>query len=396
VVPLTFTAPRATTLSSATLVGDGADGFSIRYDGCAGRALAAGEPCRVLVRHLASRPGLARATVQILDAGGVTHTTTLEGFAWGGITRIELVSPDGDWVGQGRTYLHTPATARIAASADPAEIFMQMRSHHDVWSLISAPAVGDSLTAPRTYTDAAWWRDASPGPLLGVFGNGRACDYLQNSSFTVDELRQFASGDTRSAVVRFEQRCNGGPALRGTWSFRGGDQTKAPPWVLVDGDNATGPPTDENFPPVDETGPPLDDRPPAGPMSSPSASAALATDLPATLATPTNSIPGGVQSGTTCSTRRAITIRLRTFPTRTAHVRVNGRLVQRIKPRTRRVRVRFSDHDVGLRDRPRHAGQKTARPARVSPVRGGSPKGGVTIMAPARSSYGLGHGFRVR
>jgi hypothetical protein len=344
VVPVSFTAPRALQLAPAQLAGADPGAFAIRYDGCSGRPLAAGERCSVWVRHRSAQPGTVRAVLRLASVDGTAFESALDGFAWGGTTRVDLVSDGGDYIGQGETYAYTPATARLAVAAATTGIDIRLRSPLDTWRLLVAPAAGETFAAPHTYAPAQWWFNAGPGPYMALFGNGRSCDYLADSSFSVDELRFFPSGDVRSAVVGVDQHCDGGEPFHGTWSFRGGDQTPPAPWILTGTENFVAQPAQD--PPVEPT-----PAPTAEPAPVPTA---IATPAPTSEPEPAPDAPGATASLPVpgrplevCAAHRQLSITLRHRPSRTAFLRLDGKAVRRLSAGTRRVPVTLNRNPRG-------------------------------------------------
>lgn len=347
VVPFTFTATATTQMGAADVAGS--DGFVIRHDGCAGRTLAPGERCRVWVRPLPAAPGLAAATLRV-PAGGTVHSSALQRFAWGGTTRVDMTGEEGDWISGGHTYAFRPDRARLFAAADETGLAIELRDPSSHWWLLGFPPQGEAMQAPATYSGAAWWLDDSAGPLMGVFTDAHACDHLEDSWFAVDELRRWAGGHVRSALVRFEQRCNGLPPLRGTWSFRAGDDTLPPPWVLTGADNSVPAGDDPEPRPTPTATPSPSPSPTATPAPAPQeephrepAEAPLTPGDP--LAPPSFSEPpppatAGEPAGPTsgCVPRR-ITINLRRRATARAVIRIDGRRVGTIGRGTRRIRI---------------------------------------------------------
>jgi hypothetical protein len=92
------------TLAAAQIVGGDAGTFAILADGCAGVSLTTGATCQVTVTTRQRSPGLRRATLLVGDS-----SVPLQAFQWGGVTRLDLQSDPGDFIGQGLTLSFTPA-----------------------------------------------------------------------------------------------------------------------------------------------------------------------------------------------------------------------------------------------------------------------------------------------
>lgn len=127
--------------------------------------------------------------------------------------RAVLVSEIGDPVGGGG--LHAPSVFFVGGS-DPGEITVGTT---DFTLAFRAPA-GEAL-APGSYESATSGTNHQPGdPAISVFtGVAQGCDFV-TGRFDVLELTRYQSGSVRSFAVDFEQRCEGGPPLRGSirWS----------------------------------------------------------------------------------------------------------------------------------------------------------------------------------
>jgi hypothetical protein len=224
-VPVSIRAQSAAQLGTTSLAGPQPHDFTIDDDGCAGKALAAGEECRVWVSFDPSGPGTRAALLRIVDSAGGSRAVPLQGFGHGGDTSASLRSDPGDWAGMGGSYDYTPATADFfVESADDSYVDFGVGG----WSAqFGAPA--GSVLLPGTYVDATRFPlNTPPHPGLSVTGGG--CNTI-NGSFTVGEATH-SSGQWQNVGVTFEQHCDGAvPALRGSFKFRVGDTTLPAPWM---------------------------------------------------------------------------------------------------------------------------------------------------------------------
>ena len=228
-VPVTIQVGRTTHIKHTGVVGKGRKAFPIRLDECRAHTLHAGDACEVWLRFHAGA-GTKRAKLRVVDSSGRRYGASLQGFNWGGKTRMALHSDPGDFIGQGRDWLYTPRDATIAAGGSREHVSFDTSSN-TFWTGDFSPASGDILTAGTTYKGAQ--RDAFRGsaPGLEVTGDGRGCDVL-DGSFKVTDARFDRFGALRNFGATFVQHCeHKKPALRGELDFRAGDHTKPAPWM---------------------------------------------------------------------------------------------------------------------------------------------------------------------
>ncbi len=232
-VPVTFVARgRAVRLTDTSVTGASPADFPVRSDECSGRTVAAGDSCQVWVRFVAAAAGTRTAKLRITDATGERHDVSLQGFAYGGTTKVVLYSDPGDYIGAGRDWSYTPANAVISATGSREHVsFRVTGADGSWWSADFAPAAGDIL-APGRYENATRYPFNGSGPGLNIDGNGRGCNTLRGE-FTVTSASFAADGRIRSFGASFEQHCEGQtPALRGTMEYRAGDTTPPAPWMV--------------------------------------------------------------------------------------------------------------------------------------------------------------------
>jgi hypothetical protein len=276
-VILRFVAPSAARPTAVRLEGADAAEFAILDDGCTDAVVAAGEDCRVKVAYRPTLAGTRRAAVRVSDATGRSRSVALEGFSYGGRTRLALDSDPGSWVGHGRDWTFTAADGIAIGGYGPDSFFFGMPFDADEPERVifggSFSSAGEPFVAGVRYDDTdpgSWWPESV---LLSVSSTGRACSQ-ERGWFTFDELARDAWGEVAEARLRFEQRCSeyyeSGAALRGLLEFRVGDSTAPAPWtgagpgatgttVPITGVATDGPPPHD--PPPDE--PPPDEPPPA-------------------------------------------------------------------------------------------------------------------------------------
>jgi hypothetical protein len=281
VVPVTVIATGSVQFGAAAVAGDHQGDFPIRVDDCSGKSLGAGGQCEVWVRFTPTGAGTRTATLRVPDSAGRAQEVSLQGFSYGGRTRLVMTSDSGDYIGGGGSYSYAPENAVMAAGGTRRGVgFGINAASGEDWSGSFSPADGD-IIAPGRYTGAT--RDAfrGSGPGIEVTGNGRGCNTIKGE-FTVHEATFDADGRLRTIALDFVQHCEGGtPALRGTWEHRAGDTTQPPPW-MVGGPGSKAPPTnigpgggggggggganpDPNTPPT--TPPPASERPKSGPCA---------------------------------------------------------------------------------------------------------------------------------
>jgi hypothetical protein len=242
VVPATIIATAPMQVTGASLGGDSPGDFAIRLDECSGRSLVAGQSCQVWVRYQPGVAGTRLATLHVGDSGGSDYPIDLQGFSYGGTTRLTMTSDSGDYIGQGKTWSYTPANATISAGGSRRVIGFGIDSATgDWWNGTFAAGDGDILAAGSTYAATRYPFNGS-GAGIDISGNGRGCNTI-TGTFTVTEANFEQDGRLHSFGATFEQHCEGGaPALRGTFEYRKGDTTQPAPW-MVSGPGSTAPPT---------------------------------------------------------------------------------------------------------------------------------------------------------
>ena len=229
-VPITFAPSHAVTFRRARFAGHDRRAFRLRANGCSGRTVHRGGVCRIWVR-LRAGPGTHRAKLRLRAASGRTYGAKLEGFNWGGRTRLVMHSDKGDFVGQGLDWRFTPRNALFGRFGGPGRVSLDITPPGDLWTAVFSAASGDVLTR-RTYSHAVGYGEGTNGPSFDVSGAGRGCDRIRGS-FTIKQMRFDPRDDVlRNFAASFVQHCEAQkPALRGEVDFRAGDHTKPAPWM---------------------------------------------------------------------------------------------------------------------------------------------------------------------
>jgi hypothetical protein len=173
VVPVTLHAfDGPVTVTGTSLVGANPSDFGIRADECTGKTLL-GSSCEVWVRYVPANAGTRFATLRISDSAGTHRDVALQGFAYGGSTRVTMTSDPGDYIGQGLNWSYSIAHDDLGAGGSRQLVgFGVNAANGDWWSADFAPAQGDILT-PGTYPNATRYPFNGTGPGLDVSGNGR-------------------------------------------------------------------------------------------------------------------------------------------------------------------------------------------------------------------------------
>ena len=213
VVPAWVTAvDDSVTLTGASIVGAAASSFTIRSDECSGRTLQVGESCQIFIRFVPADAGTKLAALR-LSGPGTERDVELQGFAFGGQTRVDMASDPGDYIGQGRPWHYTVATGLIEAWGTRQRVTFSIDGNDATyWTADFAAAPGDIL-APGTYLNATRYPFNGNGPGMDVSGNGRGCNQL-TGQFTVNSTAWWTDGNVRSFSVTFEQHCEGGTPAR--------------------------------------------------------------------------------------------------------------------------------------------------------------------------------------
>jgi hypothetical protein len=132
------------------------------------------------------------------------------------LTRIELISDPGDYVGGGETFSLTLADGTIVASPYSGGIEVRFNGTPPVspktfWTFWLVPVAGGALL-PGNYPSAQRMPFQSPRhPGLSIFGDGRGCNEL-TGIFTVHEAVFDGGGNVVAFAADAEQHCEGASA----------------------------------------------------------------------------------------------------------------------------------------------------------------------------------------
>jgi hypothetical protein len=238
--------------ASVAVSGPHAADFPLDASGCQG----ATGPCDVRVGFAPTAGGARTAILRFTDTAGGVHETTLEGYAHGGTTAMDV-----ELVREGRTVHYTPATAeRFSASAWTYEVEFALRGKD---GNVFGGAFGSAarLLEPGHFPGAVT-TFPSPNPWLHFGWTNHWClepGEPGGGSFDLHELRRMHDGTMRSFDVSFTALCSEDPSrvmARGRWRFRADDDNPLPAW-LVPGPRQHPPQGDDPVEP-DE---PFDDEP---------------------------------------------------------------------------------------------------------------------------------------
>jgi hypothetical protein len=139
---------------------------------------------------------------------------------------VYLKSEAGDWVGQGQTYLYTLADAQISPSANGALLQVSVVGDES-WSGDFKGMSSIGQLQPGYYANLERYPFNNPTRGgLDWTGEGRGCNTL-TGWFMIDGIT-YSTGAVTSVDLRFEQYCDGGPALHGQVHWFAGDPTQPP------------------------------------------------------------------------------------------------------------------------------------------------------------------------
>jgi hypothetical protein len=227
-VPVTVRSLSSVRIAGASLVGEYPADFRVNGDQCSGKTLSAGQTCAIAVDFHPAASGRRTATLRIADANGKVLAVPLQGFTYGGRTRVALNSDAGDFAGAGKRYAYTPANADIdVLPGENTWAGFRVAGPTGVpWAGDFVAPVGQTLVAGRYAGAGPPGTPSQPG--LAVYGG--FCNTV-TGEFTVSGP-SFGFAHWRRLGVGFEQHCEGAaPALRGSFEYRVGDITAPAPWM---------------------------------------------------------------------------------------------------------------------------------------------------------------------
>ena len=220
-VPMTFfdVGSGPITVSSAQVAGVAAKDFLVRSDECSGVTLQPGDGCQVYLRFVPTVAGPRIARLRLTTSTNLVKVQ-LDGFAIGGRTQLAMKSDPGDYIGQGLTYLYTPATDSIAVVGGRTHVGGGINAGDGSWWYYDfVPPAGDILTTGATY-NATRYPFNGNGAGMDISGNGRGCNTL-TGTFKVNSISVALDGTLRYVSISFVQHCEGSaPALHGTLDYR--------------------------------------------------------------------------------------------------------------------------------------------------------------------------------
>jgi VCBS repeat-containing protein len=158
-----------------------------------------------------------------------------------GVTSLSMVSPEGDYIGQGETYYFTPedGTFMVNRNFDNGVSVYFSQSPSVTWSLDFAAPYNAALT-PGFYDNATRWpfQEANE-PGLDVSGEGRGSNEL-TGNFTVTQALYAADGSVLRFAATFVQSCEGFmPPLTGEIQYNYGN---GPSGILINDTDVEGSP----------------------------------------------------------------------------------------------------------------------------------------------------------
>jgi hypothetical protein len=104
-----------------------------------------------LVRFTPSAPGVRTASLRLTTSRGDHVAVPREGFAYGGVTSLDLQSEPGDSIGRGVTYRYDLTSRSTVWTAGRGAYAVVYRASDEAWTLQFDAPPGQVL-APGTYT----------------------------------------------------------------------------------------------------------------------------------------------------------------------------------------------------------------------------------------------------
>lgn len=136
---------------------------------------------------------------------------------------IYLESPNGDYVGGGRTYVHTNADTAMTYTTSGLRINVRVQGNQNWDGEFLLPSAALNLQAGY-FKDLT--RTAFSNPAVGGIdwhGNGRGCNQTKGW-LIIDKIVQ-TNGELQTLDMRFEQSCDGGAPFHGSLHWNKADVT---------------------------------------------------------------------------------------------------------------------------------------------------------------------------
>ena len=143
---------------------------------------------------------------------------------------VRIVSAPGEYLGEGKTFLYTPANAIIIVKADTGHLGVRVVGTQNWAGSMFFAAL--STLRPGTYPDLTTYDRFKSTSGIEWITDGKACSRF-SGSVTIDTVRYDA--DSLSALdMTFEQRCESlSPVLRGKVHWRADDAFTRGPVVPI-------------------------------------------------------------------------------------------------------------------------------------------------------------------
>ncbi len=273
-LPVLFVASEPLSISRVSIAGAEPQDFRIARDACSGLQLSAGGSCSVQVQFDPLAAGLRTAELQVTDASGAVHSVPLQGFTYGGTTRL-TVNSDPDSLGDGKSYTYGAAGDTLWAGGSPQEFQFTAGEDEPDWQGTFQPPTGQTLTAGSSWTDVTRNPSATQAGMdIDAFDYG--CNAV-TGQFQVLSATYDSFGDMTSFAVKFVEQCTDQTgAIRGEFDWRANDDVAPAPWMAADatGAPAAGSGSGGQTPPADPVAPVTAPAPVAPPTSSTSTAVA--------------------------------------------------------------------------------------------------------------------------
>jgi hypothetical protein len=268
-VPVLFTPSKAMTVSKVALGGNDPSDFRISRDGCTGLDLQSGDDCTAWVNFDPSAAGLKTATLELTDSNGTTHAVPLQGFTYGGATRLVINSDPGDTLTHGQGYSFGAAGDVVWTLGTPQKLEFTATDGSDSFEGVFGPDGGESLSTGGSWDDVADYPSQGGSAGMEITYDHSACGAI-DGGFKVVSATYDSYGQMTSIDVAFQQQCRTASGeLRGEFQWRAGDNVPPAPWMDPD---ATGVDASNSSNPVSTTpgnspGDPTSPTPQPGPST---------------------------------------------------------------------------------------------------------------------------------